>query len=228
MHYAQRLVALFPLSQSFLSLAHTLSHSVPLFLSNFHFLFLSIFHSLFLPLSIFHSLFLSIFHSLPLSLSLAFQHEVRGYISSLAPSLQLNHFIFPFFTDVDVKLFPRLAYITMDSFVNREERYGVTSLEFAMLAPHALNILQIASRIARTNTLPPMARDIAKIRHYLDVDKIEKSTQVLPDSLRMVFQNIIRNVRADTARSLVEAPLDATGALNRATATGSNAEKSVG
>lgn len=111
---------------------------------------------------------------------------------------------FPFpLTDADIRLFPRFAYTTMENYVNREERYGINSLEFLLLSAHALCILKMATRIEETNTLPQMARDIIKIRYILNVDKIEKSLQILPDALQTVYRNIIHEVRWGAEQSAV-------------------------
>lgn len=82
----------------------------------------------------------------------------------------------------------------MESFVNRLERYGHYSIEFVMVATHALIILRMAKNIERTNTKPEMARDIAKIRTILNIAIIRQSLSILPSWLQMIFENIIRDL----------------------------------
>lgn len=96
--------------------------------------------------------------------------------------------------DSKKEIFPRLAYVTMEDYVNRIERYGAISLEFILVVPHALHILQLATIIERTNASAKMARDIAKIRKILDIATMEKSFEILPKSLQLVFKNTLRDM----------------------------------
>lgn len=99
-----------------------------------------------------------------------------------------------YFPESDDRLFPRLAYVTMESYVNRLERYGMHTLEYILVCTYALCILKMAKKIEQTNTLPEMARDIAKIRRILDTKEMEKSLSILPQSMRLVLQNAIRDI----------------------------------
>ncbi|KAG4071059.1 hypothetical protein HA402_001496 [Bradysia odoriphaga] len=128
--------------------------------------------------------------------------------------------------DSNVKLFPRLAYVTMENLVNREERYGTHSLEFLLASTYAFSILKMASRIEKTNTLDPMARDIKKIRQILNVTQIEKSLCILPESLQKVFQNIIRDIKREIKPSTIGNQFNVSNSYNRG--NGSKSEKSVG
>ncbi|XP_037049324.1 SET and MYND domain-containing protein 4-like [Bradysia coprophila] len=140
---------------------------------------------------------------------------------------RLSHMVLGYcILDSDVKLFPRLAYVTMESLVNREERYGTLSLEFILASTYALSILKMASRIEKTNTLQPMARDITKIRRILNLSQIEKSICILPESLQTVFRNIIRDIRRDMGPSAIGNQFNVSSSYNGG--NGCQSEKSVG
>lgn len=124
----------------------------------------------------------------------------------------------------------------MENFVNRLERYSMYSLEFVLLFPYAFSILKMANCIEMTNTLPQMARDIAKIRKVLDLKKMEKSLILLPRSLQIVYKNIIRDIEVDgnsanelrMKRMSVSDRFNVSSSFNLTGGGACNSEKSVG
>lgn len=129
-------------------------------------------------------------------------------------------------------LFPRLAYITMENFVNRIERYGIYTSEFILVVAYALNILKMAKNIERTNTSSRMARDLAKIREVLDIGTIEKSLIILPRSFQMVFRNAVRDIAVgndlENVRVNVSNRFNLSANFNLTSVSACDSEKSVG
>lgn len=82
----------------------------------------------------------------------------------------------------------------MENYVITRERYGQFSLETVVSITYALNILEMAKELENKTT--KHRDDIAKIRKIFDINKMEKSVQILSPAMQAIFKPSFDELKA--------------------------------
>lgn len=82
----------------------------------------------------------------------------------------------------------------MENYVITRERYGQLSLETIISITFALNILEMAKNLESKTT--KHRDDIAKIRKIFDINKMEKSINILSPAMQTIFKPAFDELKA--------------------------------